>query len=607
MTYEELDKLATEARVVMDPEEARRLLAEFGDKVVALDFETTGLDPARAKVRLSCTYHPDHGVILFDHFFCGEFNTLAKDMLAPMWAVYNAKFEVRWFDHVLPNQVDLIDVDFLAKSKRGGGHSSLAVMAKRDLGITLQKEEQLSDWSQERLTVSQLNYAAMDAVITYKLYEHWLGRITDQQREAAFIFQDAVRATVECEQTGMTLDTDAHAKNIEKWQKKQAIALKRVRNWTNQTLLPNPGSDKQVSDLIKAQLDEKALRAWPRTPDKQKDQLTLNSKVVKPIIAKSKYPFTRWGNALLRYRYYRKYLSTYGETLLTKQFLEDGISYRLNIAAAATGRYSSSSINIQNIPRAPWVRRAFLPPPGFDHLVVADYSGIEVRVLAELSGDVKLKQDAIYGDVHSGSAAAIYHIDEDEFKQVLHDDGNSMQGRYKEMRSRAKGFTFQNIYGAAAGALSVVLGCSIDEAEDALRAWAARYPKAYNYRHVIFDQMSYKGYLPVCDGRTVFVPKQDRTMPVAANYGVQGAAASVMYRAMHHVYELRNKRSNRHLIRMVASVHDELLLAAREGHQEQAAELLVEGMIQGWLDIFPNTDTANLVEAGIGPTWGDAK
>ncbi len=599
--YDFYDKEAAELRYVMERSEALGILTSLGDKVVALDFETTGLEPAVSKVRLSCIYHPDCGAVLLDHFYCGSFENLCEYMLSPMWAVYNAKFEVRWFDHYLPNQVDLIDVDFLAKSKRGGGYSSLAVMAKRDLGIELDKSEQLSDWSQSKLSATQLQYAAYDAIVTYKLYEYWTLKTNEKQREAAFVFQDAVRATVECEQTGLTLDIEHHKKNIAVWQKKQAIALRRVRNWTNEKLIPNIGSDIQVARVIESQISPSLKREWPRTDKKQ--QLKLERKVAGPIAAKSPYPFSRWLNALLLFRYYRKYLSTYGEGLINKQYMADRITYRLNIGQAATGRYSSSDINIQNIPRKPEVRKAFLPPPGFDWLVVADYSGIEVRVLAELSQDKQLLEDAIYGDVHSGSASAIYKIPEEEFIATLA-AGNA---RFKEMRSRAKGFTFQNIYGAMAAALSIVLNCTIAEAEDALRAWAARYPNAYNYRHIMFDHMNNGGYLPVCDGRTIFVNKADRSVPVASNYGIQGAAASVMYRAMHHVYELREQLSNKHLIRLCATVHDELLLAAVDGHQEQAKEILKLGMERGWHDIFPGTSLHGLVEAAVGKTWGDAK
>ena len=115
------------------------------------------------------------------------------------------------------------------------------------------------------------------------------------------------------------------------------------------------------------------------------------------------------------------------------------------------------------------------------------------------------------------------------------------------------------------------------------------------------------GYIPICDGRTVFVHKNDRTLPVASNYGVQGAAASVMLRAMYHVQYLRDQLSTRHAIPMVATVHDELLLACNDQQVDQAKHILETGMVRGWLDVFPDSNTDNLVEAHHGPTWGDAK
>ncbi|NKB39463.1 MAG: hypothetical protein GKR86_00125 [Ilumatobacter sp.] len=610
--YERLESMMQSYRYVMDPTEFQEILDEIGSDAAALDFETTGLDPNYSHVRLSCIYHPDVGICLIDHHSVGSFKSWVARMSKAMWVVYNAKFELRWFENATADPTatfDMIDVDFLAKARRGGSHSSLKVMAKRDLWIEMDKEEQLSDWSAMKLTRSQLDYAARDAGITWMLFDLWMSRTTQAHRHGAYIFQDAVSATVECEQTGLVLDTDLHMKNIDKWNMKAALMLKVVRKYMPPHEVNNVNSNKQVSDWLKRHLGDGTKNIWPSTA--KTGQLTLNRKQVAPIAAKSPYPFSRFLNAFLRYRFYQKYLSTYGETLVTKQYLEDCITYRLNISQAATGRYSSSSINIQNIPRAPWVRRAFLPPNGYEYLVVADYSGVEVRVLAELSGDERLKHDAIYGDVHSASASAIYGINEAEFLDVITSEGDrhaNIRPVYKEFRSKAKGFTFQNVYGAAAAALSIVLKCTVAEAEEALRAWAARYPQAYNYRHIMFDHLMRDGYLPVCDGRTIFVPKADRTVPVAANYGIQGAAASVMYRAMFHTKFLRDELSTKRDIVLAATVHDEILLGVRTlALVEPAKSILVRGMERGWLDIFPGTTVDNLVEAKHGKTWGDAK
>ena len=97
-------------------------------------------------------------------------------------------------------------------------------------------------------------------------------------------------------------------------------------------------------------------------------------------------------------------------------------------------------------------------------------------------------------------------------------------------------------------------------------------------------------------------------MPIAANYGIQGAAADVMYRAMYRVQELRNRHAMKRNISLCATVHDELLLAvSNEMHIPLAEKLITDGMEQAWLDIFPGTSTDNLIEAKSGRTWGDAK
>ena len=117
----------------------------------------------------------------------------------------------------------------------------------------------------------------------------------------------------------------------------------------------------------------------------------------------------------------------------------------------------------------------------------------------------------------------------------------------------------------------------------------------------MFDEMNVDGFLPVCDGRTIYVWKNDRTMPVAANYPIQGAAASVMYRAMYRVREAFVSKGLDCFI--AATVHDELLSYAHRDHAEQAMAQQLKGMEQGWLDVFPGTNTDNLTDWAIGTSW----
>lgn len=605
-----LDKL----QIIVAEGQAKQLLKRLAEQsageIYALDFETTALSPGYGQVRLTAIYdHINDIPYIIDHYVAGSFNRLAPYFMRTTWCVYNAKFEVRWFDDAIPDQVDLFDVDFIAKSAQGGGFSSLATMVRRDLGIELGKDLQTSDWSKKILSKEQYRYAASDAVYTFLLLDYWRKwvdeRVPAHQRagvkEGAWVLQDCVRATVECEDTGLELDVEYHKKNIHRWTIKAQTMLYTLRKYTKPEHIANLASKPQVSGFLKTQLGEKTLRIWPKT--EKTEQLKLDRATVRAFAKRLPYPINRWLNAYASFNYYQKYLSTYGETLINKQAVAGVVQYRLNIAQAATGRYSSSSINVQNLPRSPVVRRAFRAPEPFTHLVCYDYSGIEIRVLAELSGDEQLIHDAIYGDLHSEMAAIRTGVPADLFRERRK---AGVRG-YSEARSKAKAGTFRMTYGAGPGAVADSMGASLEEAQEFIIQWARRYPKAYNYRQLMYSEMITTGYLPVADGRRIWVPKRDREMPIAANYPIQGAAASVMMRAMYHVRKRRDQVSTPDLIRLVATVHDELLIATYEPYIATAKDIMQRGMRKGWLDVFPGTDTTNLIEGGVGYTWGDAK
>lgn len=601
-------------RLILLKTEAIALLKSLKDKVCALDFETTSLDPANGRVRLTNLMCDDLSEpVLLDHYFCGSFNELIEHYVGPTWIVFNAKFEQRWFDAASPNKVDVYDVDFMAKAKLGGHPSSLAKMAQRDIKRVMDKGQQLSDWSRPQLREEQYEYAADDALDTWLIYTYWRSELKRHPHSTAAVRQEydpatyhilneAVRPTIECEDTGMMLDEEYHMRNIAVWKKKQALCERYLRKWVPSSVLANLNSDVQMDKFLRTQLGPGLIAVWPTTEGR--GQLKMDRKTLLPIVRKLSYPFSRWMTAFIRYRYYNKYLSTYGDTLVTKQQLEGRLSFRLNIAQAETKRYSSSSFNIQNIPRAPYVRNAFLPPEGYEYFSTADYSGIEIRVLGELSGDDKLLEDAIYGNMHASMAAIANKIDEDDFLTRY----KAKVPGYSEMRSKAKAGTFRITYGAGAGAVADSLNSSIEFAEEFIRKWAQRYPKAYGYRQTMFDIMNQTGFLPMKDGSTVYVRKPDRTIPVAANYGIQGSAALVMLAAMYHVRERRNALTTPNLVRLCATVHDEIILAVKdERHLPVAKQILEEGMVRGWLDIFPDTDVTNLLESGNGKRWGDCK
>jgi DNA polymerase I-like protein with 3'-5' exonuclease and polymerase domains len=592
----------------VDIGEAKRLLE--GVDEVALDFETTALHPRHGEIRLTSLCCDDFNVII-DHFISGPFTNLLPSLRGKRLWVYNAKFETVWIDWfckdwAYDDLLDICDVDFLAKAKLGGYPSSLAKMATRDLKCYMKKEQQSSDWVRPELLKEQLDYAAFDSFVTWLLYLKWDRELTDEQFNAAlFVFNDSVRGTVECEQTGLELDIEYHEDTVALWRRKQATFERYLRKFTQEDQIKNLRSDKQIGDYLETILDPKALVSWPRA--EKKKQMQFESKYLRSVSRQFPYPFSRWLAALAGYKYYNKYLSTYGDNLLNSAVLSGKIHSRFNIGQAATGRYSSSSHNLQNIPRKSVVRKAFCTlNEGKFKMCLADYKGIEIRVLAEITGDEQLRHDVIYGDVHAASCAQIYGHDYEYVREVLASEG---RGRYaniysiiKEQRSKAKGFTFQLLYGAGAGALSDVLRCSFEEAVEAIEKWAERYSAAYKYRNVMYDHMMLNdGFLPIYDGRTVYVFKDERTIPVAANYGIQGAAASVMYRSVYHTH--RNFYEQDIPAWLAATVHDEMLSYAETNAAEEAMEAQIDGMISAWLDIFPNSNTDNLTDWAIGNSW----
>ncbi len=588
---------------VKTPERAHELLSSVEE--AALDFETTALTPLLGDIRLTTVCNDDVHFII-DHFYLGHFKEYIHHFKGKKWWVFNAKFELRWLDNYDPSESSVcLDIDFAKKAKMGGRPNKLAWMAK-DIGVTMDKDEQSSNWSRPILTKSQINYAGFDGHVTWELKKHWWdNELTEEHKKGFWVFNDAVRATIECEDTGLILNYAYHANVVNLWELKSATFYRVIRKYTPESVIENIGSDKQLGDFLKRELHPSLLSVWPTT---KTGRLQVTNSYLKSVARRLPYPMSRWMAAVVGWRYYQKYLSTYGDTLLNKQALSGKITSRFNIGQAQTGRYSSSNSNLQNIPRKTVVRKAFYAPiGGEDLMVLADYSGIEIRVLAELSDDDQLREDAIYGDVHAASAAQIYGLDYDEVREIIASKGAGRFGNIypvvKEQRSKAKGFTFQLLYGAGAAALSDVLRCSFDEAAEAIIKWAQRYPKAYGYRQKMFDLMMYDGFLPVCDGRTIYVRKPDRAMPVAANYPIQGAAASVMYRAM---YRVRERFLDHELeAYLAATVHDELLTYAHRDHAEQAMAQQLKGMEEGWLDIFPGTVTDNLTDWAVGTSWAD--
>lgn len=573
------------------------------DEPVGLDLETTSLRPEHGLVRTTQISLSDGRVCVIDHFHSVPFKLVADAIAeaSPSYYVFNAKFEYRWFDYFCDNaRIELRDIDLMRKAVMGGGRWNFKTQVKWDLQVELDKEEQLSDWTKRELSESQIEYAALDAYYTMRDARHWLKVMTEAQWRGFEVMNDAVRGVIEMEDTGMLLDVEHHTKLVKMWERRRKAALRVLRKWVPESALDNLASKQQLSNFFKENFPAEVVEAWPKTGKIK--QLKTDRKTLNHFSYRMEYPVSRWLAALMVYNRAEKYLSTYGEKLITTQRLsEDGRIYpQINIAAAVTCRFSSSGeMNEQNYPRNALTRRSFIAGKG-KKMVIADYSGIELRTLATLSGDENLMHDLLTGDPHSESAITLFRLDRESFMEAV----KRKESKARGFRTRAKSFSFQLTYGAGPPALAVVMRCSDAEAVDYIYKWAEKYPRAYEYRN---DMMQYmkdsRGYLPCESGRTIYVPVQDRSLPVASNYPVQGTAADVMYCAIRHLHN--NLDAANIDATMMATVHDELLVLAQEHAAKQAEKILVKSMKQGWLSTFPGTPVEHLIESAIGDSWAE--
>src|SRR2546426_4535589 len=302
---------------------------------------------------------------------------------------------------------------------------------------------------------------------------------------------------------------------------------------------------------------------------------------------------------LIEYRELSKLKSTYVDALRGYVNPTTGrIHTSFNQTGAATGRLSSSDPNLQNIPvrtpRGEAIRRAFVAPPGAV-LLTADYSQIELRLLAHLSGDPAFVEAfAQGGDIHRQTAAIIFGVPQDQVTP--------------EMRARAKTINFATIYGQGAFALSRQLGITLDEAKEFIRQYFARFAGVRAWLDRTVAAAREKGFVETIFGRRRYIPElRDRNFNVrafgertATNSPLQGSAADLIKIAM---IRIDRALGERHLgARMVLQVHDELVFEVPEAEQAIASELVKRHM-----ETAGRLRVPLVVSTGVGRNWVDAK
>ncbi|MBR1471514.1 MAG: DNA polymerase I, partial [Lachnospiraceae bacterium] len=306
-------------------------------------------------------------------------------------------------------------------------------------------------------------------------------------------------------------------------------------------------------------------------------------------------PFVR---DILEYRTYAKLKSTYADGLAAYIAADGRIHTRFNQTITATGRLSSTEPNLQNIPMRTElgrkIRRVFTPKAGYI-FADADYSQIELRILASLAGDMELIEAYKGGkDIHRITASKVFHVPFEEVTDL--------------QRRNAKAVNFGIVYGISSFGLSQDLSISRQEAKEYIEQYFATYPGIKAYLEKVKSEAKEKGYSVTAFGRRRPIPelKSSNFMQrqfgerVAMNAPIQGTAADVMKIAMLRVYDRLVKEGLR--ARLLLQIHDELLIEACAGEEAAVLAVLREEM-QGAAE-FP---VALEVDAHTGTDWYEAK
>jgi DNA polymerase-1 len=607
------------AAVVDDPGRLATVIAECRRaRLVALDSETTGLDPMRASlVGLSLAVAPGRSWYLpFDHvppdgpLAGGE----VPRNLAPISSEALAPLRAMLADPAVPKAGHNIGYDWLILRRAGADlagvtYDSMLASFVLDPG---RRSHALDELARERLSVELQTYGAL------------VGKGRGERPFAAVPIPDAARYCCADSETVLRLEAafrpelEDHRllpllETIELPLVPVLVEMEAVGVLIDRDLLGelSRGFAKELAalelDIYRAAGTDFNINSTPQLRTILFDKLQL------PVLKRTKTgPSTDYDvleqlaamghevpRLMIEYRELAKLKSTYVDALPGFVHPVTGrVHTSFNQTGAATGRLSSSEPNLQNIPirtpRGEAIRRAFIAPPGHV-LLTADYSQIELRLLAHLSGDPAFV-DAFErgGDIHRQTAAVIFGVPEPAVTP--------------EMRARAKTINFGTIYGQGAFALSHQLGITQDEAKTFIRQYFERFAGVRTWLDATIEQARRQGYVETLFGRRRYVPElKDKSFNVrsfgertATNSPLQGSAADLIKIAMIRIHAAL--RAEGLVTRMLLQVHDELVFEVPQGEQATAVSLVkreMEGVTRLRVPL--------VVSIGVGRNWVDAK
>ena len=574
---------------------------------VAMDTETDGLDAMRVRlVGLSMATAAGRACYVpLAHEVLGEQMKLdeAIEVLGPLLAdpsvlkiFQNAKFDMMILSRAgFPMPVAVDDTMLISYVQEAGMHGhGLDELSQLHLGHTPISYDEVTGTGRNRVPFAQVQieratpYAAEDADVALRLWDTLKPRLRLSGGLALYeqVERRLLPILLEMERAGVKVDADELRRMSVDFAERMAVMEQDCHQLAGHTF--NVGSPKQLGEVL---FDEQKLSGGKRM---KTGAWGTDSSVLQGLADQGHELPTR----ILEWRQLQKLKSTYADALLDDINPETGrVHTSFAMAIASTGRLSSSDPNLQNIPirteEGSRIRKAFIAEPGHV-LVSADYSQIELRLLAHVADLPVLKESFANGeDIHARTASEVF--------------GVPMAGMDPMTRRRAKAINFGIIYGISGFGLARQLGITPGEAKGYIDRYFERYPGIRTYMERTKEEARITGYVVSPFGRRCWVPgiadkngaRRAYAERQAINAPLQGGAADIIKRAM--VLVPAALRADGLRSRMLLQVHDELLFEAPTEEAETLA-----GIVRRVMENAAVLSVPLVVETGVGRTWAEA-
>ena len=581
-------------------------LANFANRLAeatafAFDTETTSVDPMMASlVGLSFSWEAGSGAYIPTPLPDGTSMENILTFLKPLLEDgrkkigHNLKYDLtvlarhgvhargEWFDTMVAHYLIAAD-----------DQHNLDFVARKYLNYKMIPISELIGSGRDQISMRDVPidkagpYAAEDADVSYQLY-----RILDEELKkdgldeiASNIEFPLIDVLLEMEMTGVRVD----AETLKELSESMKTDLKRFEKEIYEAAGEefNIGSTQQLGKIL---FEKLGLRVVAKTP---KGQPSTRESVLEELATEHPLP-----GLILDWRQLAKLKSTYVDSLGELIHPETGrIHTNFSQTVAATGRLSSNSPNLQNIPirteQGRAIRKAFVPVEG-NLLMAADYVQIELRILAHMSGDENLRRAFEEGqDIHTATAALVYKIPIEEVT--------------RDQRRKAKEVNYGIPYGISSFGLAQRLRCPFSEAQELIEQYQQSYPSVAGFLAMQVEKAREKGYAETLLGRRRYVPninarnRNERSAAerIAVNMPIQGTQADMIKIAMVNIRKKLNAKGLES--KMILQVHDELVLSVPEKEVDGVRTLVVDEMISA----LP-LDVPIEVDVNVADNWLDA-